>query len=265
LKLAAPIPVSYRICYEVGVLWRILYDVLKGPPLAAVSIIVFLAPVVLTAAAIWDGVKSWCATSFQWFLAVTESVSMRIVLAVFAIGWVALLILAKHKIKAASAPAPRPDLLDSLLAADRAEALREIARLTITDRPPIRSFAQVECETDRLRALLMTIGPDANAQRYLDGFRDHYAKLRIVQGTLAPPFIGATRQEFHAFHAAMEATHATALCEWLRGRDSLTDFETAIATAEPLRPADEREWTFAINAEGRIEMSPLQKPPPDEA
>jgi len=138
----------------------------------------------------------------------------------------------------ASSAAPLAEL-DKHLAADRAEALRELAKLR--NDYAINTLDDVFNQTKRLGECMGAIGPDEEGNKYLAGFLRHNQGIQLATHTIDDTEENR-KWRLHAitYHWNLRHAHMNALDRWLRGKDAAAFFEEIedrMAAVGP--PADE--------------------------
>lgn len=156
------------------------------------------------------------------------------------------------------------DYLRPHLAADRAEALRELA--AIKQRHRLSSLAEIQNNTNRLEQLLDAIGLDNEGRRYFGRLRLHDEALKIAQHMRADSKEEmAWRNDESAYHRPLWDASIRALDRWLRGEEAATDFAKAVADSEWLKPdqpvsqhvtTDPDSETFQLIRTARYEKPP---------
>jgi len=113
------------------------------------------------------------------------------------------------------------------LSSDRAQALRELAKLGRN--ASIQSLEETYEQTRPLAECLAAIGLDEAGHRYSGGVFHHNASLLIAQHTEPDtPENARWKNEAIAYHWSMRSAHITALDKWLRGQESKESFESAV-------------------------------------
>lgn len=114
------------------------------------------------------------------------------------------------------------------LSTDRAEAIRELVRIRSESRPWLNTVTDDIAETDRLNDLIRIVGPDENAEFYLNQIRAHDSQGRLAQCVLIDnPDVEAWRNSQLRYHFGLRNLAIDALDGWLRGRDDRKTFMKA--------------------------------------
>lgn len=136
----------------------------------------------------------------------------------------------------------QPQELDRHLSADRAEALRELAKLRRAGLAS--SFEEILSSRDRLFELVDIIGLTKEEQNYAWQFGHHNYMYRCALHTMADtPENDEWKARAQAYHHNMMQAYALALDAALRGREAKADLLKRIEQAgEPPPEAGSQAW-----------------------
>lgn len=131
--------------------------------------------------------------------------------------------------------------LQTHLAADRADALRELAKLR--DFAP-RKELDLLGGSPRLHECFGAIGPDAEGEKYLIGFLKHDRETQLAFHTVEDtPETREWKWKAYPFHLNARMIYRGALEKWLRGQDAEAYFKIAWGNISEQAPPDDPSGT----------------------